>query len=387
MGKAGRWRMLAMGAALAVVLCVSAGAEEVDEDALEERCTGEWYWKLHPDGYAIVTGTVYNYNNGNQARYERDEAEPFVMPTELDGYPVQVVDSGAFDECFFMGIHANHRLVLPEGLTTIRTRAFNDPDINSIYIPSTVTSIEPGAFIWCKSLSQFDLAEGNSSYQLVDHMLITADGKEVVSFATEGATHRVVVPSGVETICEYAFSYQRLLEIVFPDSLIKIGKGAFGMCFEINHLRIPASVQQIESGAFSNMSGRVVFEGLPQSVDAYSFSTSVSFRFTFLPDPETVYHFDSQEDLILFFQTGDVSLLRVEGEPELIPGPAPDIEPEAPPPPKVEDEEPEVPEEPETPPTPEPSPAGWWVLAGGAALAAGWWVVRKIRPPKSGGHR
>ena len=96
--------------------------------------------------------------------------------------------------------------------------------------------------------------------------------------------------------------------------------------------------------------------------------------------------------MVLFFQPVDVSLLRVDGEPEEEPEPV-----RVPSKPKAPDYpsfnvnrylvSSALPEESEIPEEPEHSPAGWWWMVGAAALAAGWLVVRRIRSPKSGGRR
>lgn len=255
MSRAGRWRMLAMGVVLALALCVSAAAEEVDEDALEERLTGEWYWKLHPDGYAIVTGTVYGVNR--PLHYEKEE--PLVMPAELDGYPVRAVGSMAF----FMAPWAD--LILPEGLTTIQKRAFDETSITSVYIPSTVTTIEHGAFSW-STMPCFEVSEGNPHYRVIDDMLITTDGKDLIAHGAWGSDYTIVVPDGVETIGENAFSCTGASKIILPDGVKTIEDHAFSdRSIDAN---IPASVQSIGCGVLSR--GNVTFDGLPQSVDAYS---------------------------------------------------------------------------------------------------------------------
>lgn len=97
-------------------------------------------------------------------------------------------------------------------------------------------------------------------------MLITTDGKDLIAHGAWGADYTIVVPDGVETIGENAFSCTGASKIILPDGVKTIEDHAFSdRSIDVN---IPASVQSIGCGVLSR--GNVTFDGLPQSVDAYS---------------------------------------------------------------------------------------------------------------------
>lgn len=65
----------------------------------------------------------------------------------------------------------------------------------------------------------------------------------------------VVVPSGVEEICDEAFSRRSALKIIkLPESLQKIGERAFKNCTSLERIDIPNNVKEIGNFAFSKCS-------------------------------------------------------------------------------------------------------------------------------------
>ncbi|MDE5946786.1 MAG: leucine-rich repeat protein [Oscillospiraceae bacterium] len=62
----------------------------------------------------------------------------------------------------------------------------------------------------------------------------------------------VVIPYGVTSIGDFAFSYcENLKEIKIPDSVTSIGNVAFGSCYSITEITIPDSVKSVGHNAFA----------------------------------------------------------------------------------------------------------------------------------------
>ncbi len=75
---------------------------------------------------------------------------------------------------------------------------------------------------------------------------------------------RVIMPNGVESIGEYAFSYcHRLESIEIPSSVKYIGDWAFSHCVCLSRISMPASVKKIGRSAFYGCKSlkEVVFKG------------------------------------------------------------------------------------------------------------------------------
>ena len=114
--------------------------------------------------------------------------------------------------------------------TDIPVAAFNNCDfIESITLPTDVTSIGEYAFAGCSLLSKFNSENENE----------------------------LIIPSKVETIGQYAFQDVLLVtKVVVPDSVTSIGLGAFKGCVAIEDITLPFVGNNIDStSAFSTIFG------------------------------------------------------------------------------------------------------------------------------------
>jgi hypothetical protein len=119
-------------------------------------------------------------------------------------------------------------LVLPAGLTTIERNAFNGPGtyLTSITLPSSITSIEYGAFYRCSGLTSIDL------------------------------------PANLTSIGYSAFEgCSGLTSIDLPANLTSIEYSAFSGCSGLTSIDLPASLTSIGVGAFSSCSGTFTTNG------------------------------------------------------------------------------------------------------------------------------
>ena len=118
---------------------------------------------------------------------------------------------------------------VPEGTLRIEQGAFAGSGVTDLSLPASVTEIEPGAFFQIEASLTLD--EGNTSYQLIDGSLYTADGKTLLAFfpadpyAEEPQT-AFTLPEGVETVAAYALAGSGLTDVTFPASLRQIEANA-----------------------------------------------------------------------------------------------------------------------------------------------------------------
>lgn len=132
---------------------------------------------------------------GLKAAYDEDEEHNYpndlVIPSEVNGKPVMVINSNAFDS----------------------------NKITSIIIPNSIIAIGSGAFSGCQYLTS------------------------------------VTLPNSLKVIPESAFdSCSRLTSITLPDSIKSIGVSAFNYCSSLTSIVIPNSVTTIGENAFSHCS-------------------------------------------------------------------------------------------------------------------------------------
>ena len=192
-------------------------------------------------------------------------SDEIIIPSEIDGYKV----------------------------SALADNLFSGTDVKSVYIPSTVTIINPETFENASDLKEIICQEGGK-YISVDGCLYNTDGyillkvpeakteineypenfrtiyenafrnssvKEVVlpetvvnireyAFAFSGV-EKVIIPESVTLISEFAFfGSENLKEVVLPQSLEEIAANAFGHCSSLTEINLPYGLECIEGAAF-----------------------------------------------------------------------------------------------------------------------------------------
>ena len=86
-------------------------------------------------------------------------------------------------------------------------------DLETVSIPATVTDIE-WEFSFCRGLRKFKVAAGNPVYASVDGLLLTKDGRKLIS----GVNRETVdIPAGVTEIGPRTFNYfEDLWNVTIP---------------------------------------------------------------------------------------------------------------------------------------------------------------------------
>ncbi|MDO4860560.1 MAG: leucine-rich repeat protein [Bacillota bacterium] len=104
---------------------------------------------------------------------------------------------------------------VPEGVTSIGERTFsNCISLTAIELPSTLSSIGYYAFGECSQLKSVSFPES-----------LTKIGNR--AFYDCGKLASINLPSGLESIGNWAFAWCPIKSVVYPDSLVSVGEGAF----------------------------------------------------------------------------------------------------------------------------------------------------------------
>lgn len=151
-------------------------------------------------------------------------------------------------------------VILPEGVTEIESEAFSSCGLYSITIPSTTTYIGRSAFDYCRNLQSINIPDSvthiDDSVFWECSSLQTARLPESVSYLGDNVFYKcsnlrtVTLPQNITEIGRNFFeSCASLTEISLPAGLTSIGSFAFSRCSSLSKLDIPSSVTSIGDSA------------------------------------------------------------------------------------------------------------------------------------------
>ena len=178
-----------------------------------------------------------------------------LMNLDISGTNLTELPAGAFNE--FMNLK---KVILPSTLTSIGKSAFRESGLQSIEIPASVETIGNGAFYNCKALTTVTFEKGSQLKKIqggVDNDIVCGTFMRCTSLTS------IEIPASVETIESTAFSYCKALTTVTfekgsqlktiqGDVYNNIVYGAFLHCTSLTSIEIPASVETIESIVFND---------------------------------------------------------------------------------------------------------------------------------------
>ena len=173
---------------------------------------------------------------------------------------VTSIDTGAFRGCDSLT-----SVNIAEGVMSIGYYAFSSCNsLTNITVPASVTSIGYGAFEWCPSLISIVVDEANFSYASQDGILYNKAKTRLIQTPC-GISGAVIIPADVTSIGSEAFRWCNITSVTIPDSMTSIENGAFADT-SLTGVTIPASVTYISAWAFygcGNLTGIVVDEANP----------------------------------------------------------------------------------------------------------------------------
>ena len=219
----------------------------------------------------------------------------------------------------FSGAGLNGNLTIPNGMETIDTYAFANTSITAVTIPTSVTSIEKGAFRNCTSLADvyyggaeamwkkisinwtdndplrnaaLHLAPNNGEINENISWSLSSDGVLTISgtgsmgepfasaedqpwYSSAASIHTVRVLSGVTTVAKYCFQgLNKATTVELADSITAIYDYAFRDCWSVNELELPDHLNRIGYAAFFNCSGlrELVLPDSVTFINVYAFA-------------------------------------------------------------------------------------------------------------------
>ena len=226
-----------------------------------------------------------------------------VVPEKLDGYVVTRIGNQAFKnkkniksvklsryitiigEKSFSGCSGLESISMPQKVHTIKKSAFSScGSLNSIKLPAKLKTLGSKAFYNCPirelNIPQYlETIPGNAFNSNFNKITVDKDNKifdsrdncnALINTSTNTlikGTNTTVIPDGIKSIDDYAFSYcSTLKEITIPASVKRIGNNAFYYCTQLGKINFSEGLTTIGDDAFNKCSSLKEID-LPDSVE------------------------------------------------------------------------------------------------------------------------
>lgn len=142
-------------------------------------------------------------------------------------------------------------LEIPNGINTIGARAFERWSVmTDLFIPKSVEVIKNGAFANSPLLSNITIDPENANYYCESNCLIERGGNKTLIAGCKDS----IIPQddGITAIGNYAFQgCTGLYEVSIPNTVKSIGMLAFYGCSGLRSITLPASISTIGGSAFA----------------------------------------------------------------------------------------------------------------------------------------
>lgn len=197
--------------------------------------------------------------NENRETIDNQYKGKVTIPQEINGFHVVSIADYAFELCHMS------KIIIPEGITTIKEDAFFMCDyLREIKLPVSLTTIEHGAFAGCDRLYSIHIPRNVE--QISDRI---AFGSYLSNITVDKDNKYYDSRNNCNAIIETASNTLILgcNSTIIPDGIITIGEHAFTRC-EISNIKIPSSTKFIEDFAFSMIGLREIH--IPQNVEMIS---------------------------------------------------------------------------------------------------------------------
>lgn len=182
-------------------------------------------YELKADGTYEIVDVKNSYRGGWFAK------DTIVIPAKHKGVAVTSIKT--------LNLQKTKNVEISEGIKSIGVSAFYGGSVETVKLPSTLTSIGNNAFNGCHNLKEINLPEGIKS-------LANGTFKDCRSLAS------LTIPSTVTSIGNEVFNgCVSLTSLIIPDSVTSIGNNTFLNCTELKTVTLSASLEKIGTSAFS----------------------------------------------------------------------------------------------------------------------------------------
>lgn len=130
-----------------------------------------------------------NFSASNGVLYDKAGTTLLLCPGGKEGSYTLPRRTTKIAESAFKDCKKITELVLPSGLTTIRSKAFSGMNLTTVELPAELMNLSPNAFAYCSKLTEITVDEDNTVFAAVDGVLCDKNKEKVL-----------VCPPGLEKI-------------------------------------------------------------------------------------------------------------------------------------------------------------------------------------------
>lgn len=172
------------------------------------------------------------HKNGVTLDYYVGKEKDVVIPERIDGIPVVKIGTSAFEKCGHV-----ESVYIPSTVKTIEYNAFDGAGISSVILCEGLETIESDAFSRTENLKQITIP---NTVKTISEDCFYESGLE-----------RVVIKGAKKIESHSFFGCRKLKIVVLPDELKTVARGAFSVT-NIKRIVFPKSVKEID---FLDISG------------------------------------------------------------------------------------------------------------------------------------
>ena len=235
--------------------------------------------------------TVDGSNNATITAYRGNDTPATVsIPSTLlcndfEGVTLPVVAIG--DNAFY-NKPSLQSVTIPSGVTSIGGAAFAlCSSLSSVTIPSSVTSIGTAAFAECTGLTSFTIPDtvtsvGSSAFSGCTGLTSVTLGSGISAISEQmfcrcSSLESITIPNTITSIGAQAFDSSGLTSVTIPDSVVTITHHAFQNCASLESVTIPRTTN-IGSSAFKDCNANLTIYGyIPSDAKTYATDNNINF--------------------------------------------------------------------------------------------------------------
>ena len=280
--------------AVVIALCAVTITLSDSSDAVSYS-DSNYKYTLNSNGTATITGYVTEPTGDLVLPSSVSYTDPDTQTTTE--YAITTIGNPAFKGTSITSV------TIPEGVTTVGMNAFQDcTSLQTVNLSSTVTMVSNYAFRGCTAITTITVAEGNTSYKVIDNALIEIDGGKEVDGVSTGDSLVIAprgsigtsytVPDGVSQIETYALDGLNLESIDLGDSYYSSNSSTdilnlfYGMS-KLKNISVSSQYLTSVNGAVMSTDGNVLLF-IPHGIQDYTVPSTVQSVYTLAIGNSTV---------------------------------------------------------------------------------------------------